>query len=147
MFEHEGSVWSVGPRGDHLRRLTFDSDDTASFAPSYAPSGTAIVFSRFTPRGNVDLYTMNPDGSRMRALTRTRADRALAPVGSVLLLDSSFRPRYPLAESVHVQPCPPPPVMSNVAHTDLLSCASAVTPQPLLSAATRFNPWPPSAMT
>ena len=73
VFEHEGSVWSVRPSGRHLKRLTFDSDNTASFAPSYAPSGRSIVFSRFTPRGNVDLYKMNPDGSRSRALTRTKA--------------------------------------------------------------------------
>ena len=29
------------------------------------------MFSRYTARGNVDLYTMNPDGSGMKELTRT----------------------------------------------------------------------------
>ena len=71
VFEHEGNVWDVRPNGRHLRQLTSDSNDTASFAPSYAPDGSAIVFSRYTPRGNVDLYTMNPDGSGMKELTRT----------------------------------------------------------------------------
>ncbi len=74
VFQHAGDVWSIRPNGHGMRQLTFATDDTFSFEPSYSPDGSRIIFSRLTPRGDTDLYTMRPDGSRVRPLTRTATD-------------------------------------------------------------------------
>ena len=43
--------------------VTFGADGKASFAPSFSPDGTKIVFSRYRSTGGVDVYTMDSDGS------------------------------------------------------------------------------------
>jgi TolB protein len=78
VLEHDGDVWTIRPNGHGLTELTFATDDTFSFEPSYSPDGSRIIFSRYTPRGNVDLYTMRPDGTDLKPLTRTSTDERWA---------------------------------------------------------------------
>jgi Tol biopolymer transport system component len=51
--------------------VTFGNEETFSFAPSFSPDGTKIIFSRFPSTGGVDLFTMNPDGTGVTKVTRT----------------------------------------------------------------------------
>jgi Tol biopolymer transport system component len=65
-------VWAVDPDGSGLTQLTHDvPGKSASFNPSYSPDGTKIIFAHYPSTGSVDLYTMNPDGSGVRQVTRT----------------------------------------------------------------------------
>lgn len=78
VFQSSGNVWAVRPDGSDLRQLTFDSGvDTRDVNPSYAPDGSVIVFSRVAGDQR-DVYTMNPDGTGMRQVTRTEAKESFA---------------------------------------------------------------------
>lgn len=68
------NIYSVKPDGTGLTAITHHRGGrTHSFRPSWAPDGTKIVYAHFTPsgkNGRLDLYTMKPDGSGSRRLTR-----------------------------------------------------------------------------
>jgi Tol biopolymer transport system component len=57
--------------GTGFTQLTFGDGTTFSFAPSFSPDGTKIIFSRFPSTGGVDLFTMNLDGTGVTKATRT----------------------------------------------------------------------------
>jgi Tol biopolymer transport system component len=76
----QGAVFTVNVDGTDLRRLT--SSKVHAMDPRWSPDGSAIVFSRSTPRsawdGNGDMtsipidrdiYSVRPDGSGLTALT------------------------------------------------------------------------------
>jgi tol-pal system beta propeller repeat protein TolB len=66
-FVREGEargIWIVEPGGEE-RRLTNGQD----YRPSWSPDGERIAFQRFDGDGS-DLYLMDADGLRVRALTR-----------------------------------------------------------------------------
>jgi pimeloyl-ACP methyl ester carboxylesterase len=55
---------------------------THSFRPSWAPDGRKLVIARFVPRGKrgrLDLYIINPDGSRAKRLTNSKVAFAAQP--------------------------------------------------------------------
>jgi TolB protein len=63
----------VNADGSGYRQLTFGGTKTSSFAPSFSPNGRKIIFTRYpSTRGGLDLFAMNPDGSGVTQLTKTR---------------------------------------------------------------------------
>jgi Tol biopolymer transport system component len=70
------SIWTIRPDGSGARRLA------AGSAPAWSPDGRTILFAR-APHGiaatsQVDLFTMQADGTRVRRLTRTPDDEVPA---------------------------------------------------------------------
>jgi Tol biopolymer transport system component len=67
------NIYSIRADGSHRALLTHTANGVQSFRPSWSPDGTRIVFTRFTPTGRrtgrTDLYTMNPQGKRLRRVT------------------------------------------------------------------------------
>ena len=62
--------------GSQRKPITRDRGDTVfSFQPSWSPDGTRIVFVRAAPKNKkgdylLELYTMNPDGTKSERLTQ-----------------------------------------------------------------------------
>jgi Tol biopolymer transport system component len=74
MYPPDGGaeVGIIKADGTGFRQLTFGNEETFSFAPSFSPDGTKIIFSRFPSTGDgVDLFTMDPNGSGISKITRT----------------------------------------------------------------------------
>ena len=74
MYPPDGGaeVGIVNADGTGFAQLTFGNEEAFSFAPSFSPDGTKIIFSRFPSTGDgVDLFTMNPDGSGVAKVTGT----------------------------------------------------------------------------
>lgn len=63
------NIWAVNVDGSDLTQLTFDTN-TASLTPSYSPDGSKIIYSHVYASGTRDLFTMNPDGTHQRPLSR-----------------------------------------------------------------------------
>lgn len=64
----------INADGTGFHQLTFGNGKRFSFAPSFSPDGTKIVFARYPSTGSsFDLFTMNPDGSGLAQLTKTPA--------------------------------------------------------------------------
>ena len=80
--EGAGTIWIVGADGSGLRQLTRGADDRQ---PNWSPAGDRIVFQR-TRSGYQDLYTIRPDGSGLRNVTKTRrlseTDASWSPSGA-----------------------------------------------------------------
>ncbi len=79
--EGDGSIYVADVGGANLRRLTRNADDRQ---PNWSPTGDRIVFQRM--RGETwDAYTVRPDGTGLRNVTRTRrwseTDIAWSPDG------------------------------------------------------------------
>jgi TolB protein len=67
------SIYVMNADGTGLTKITHDENE-GSFRPCWSPQGDRIVFTRiaFGPHGGpFDLYTMNPDGTDITALTQT----------------------------------------------------------------------------
>lgn len=68
-------IYRMRPDGSGVQRIT-RTGDVDDGAPDVAPDGTRIVFNSMRANGTQDLFTMNPDGSRVRPLgTPTDAGR------------------------------------------------------------------------
>jgi Tol biopolymer transport system component len=63
----------VNADGSGFVQLTSGGGRVSSFAASFSPDGTKIIFSRSMSTGGLDLFTMNPDGSHMTQITQTAA--------------------------------------------------------------------------
>jgi TolB protein len=79
--EGDGSIYLANVDGTGLRRLTRNADDRQ---PNWSPTGDRIVFQRL--KGEVwDGYTVRPDGTGLRNVTKTRrwseTDIAWSPDG------------------------------------------------------------------
>jgi Tol biopolymer transport system component len=102
-------VWSEGQRG--LRILDLEDGSTAVLTtgydnfPAWSPSEDRIAFTRLTG-GNFDIYTVRPDGSKLKRLTDAPGNDAhpsWSPAGRHLLFSSSrlgFRDEAPLYDGV-----------------------------------------------
>jgi TolB protein len=79
--EGPGTIWVVNADGAGLRQLTRGADDRQ---PNWSPAGDRIVFQR-TRSGAQDLYTIRPDGTGLRNVTKTRrlseTDASWSPSG------------------------------------------------------------------
>jgi Tol biopolymer transport system component len=67
------SIYVMNADGTGLTKITHDENE-GSFRPCWSPQGDRIVFTRiaFGPHGGpFDLFTMNPDGTDITALTQT----------------------------------------------------------------------------
>jgi len=62
-------LFTIRPQGGVAHQLTHFTDSDAVW-PSWSPDGSQIAFERDF-RGHAAIYTMNADGSGLRALTRT----------------------------------------------------------------------------
>lgn len=56
------------PGGTRVLRVTRTADDVDDGAPDFSPDGRRVVFASTRANGSQDLYTMRPDGSRVRPL-------------------------------------------------------------------------------
>ena len=66
------NICVLTPNGDKVRQLTFDKDDSIeNLAPRWSPHHQRIAFHRRS-QNTSDIYTMDPDGSRLRKLTSAR---------------------------------------------------------------------------
>ena len=86
--EGNASIYVANVDGTGIRRLTRNADDRQ---PNWSPTGDRIVFQR--RRGEVwDAWTIKPDGSGLRNVTRTRGtsetDVAWAPDGRRIVFSS-----------------------------------------------------------
>ena len=75
------NVYSMRPDGSARTPLTHHHGGRRqSFRPAWSPDGTRLVFARFTPaRKGIDLYTMNPDGTRLTRVTNMPRRFAVHP--------------------------------------------------------------------
>jgi TolB protein len=61
------SIYAIDADGSHRHRLTWRGWNSE---PTYSPSGRRIAFTRLRNTGDVDIYSMRPDGSDQRRLSR-----------------------------------------------------------------------------
>jgi Tol biopolymer transport system component len=66
-------IATINPDGSGFTQLTFSTPGTGSFAATYSPDGTKILFDHCPSTGFCDLFTMNPDGSGVTQITNTAA--------------------------------------------------------------------------
>ncbi len=65
-----GNICSIRPNGSSFTQLTLD---TLDFEPAWSPDGGKILFYSFRS-GNLDIWTMNPDGTNLVNLTNSPAN-------------------------------------------------------------------------
>jgi TolB protein len=86
-----GRLWIVNADGSGLRQLTQGPDDRQ---PVWSPKGDRIVFQR-QQGGQWDVWTIAPDGSAPRNVTRSRAlsetDASWSPSGTWLVYSGDGR--------------------------------------------------------
>jgi Tol biopolymer transport system component len=66
-------VYTVRPDGTGLKRLTHFRRPTRVLSSSFSPSGRSVTVALSGTRTQPDVFTMRADGTRLRAVTRTRA--------------------------------------------------------------------------
>jgi TolB protein len=86
--EGPGSIWVVAAEGTGAHRIATGGNDRQ---PNWSPKGDRIVFQRLS-RGQWDLYTVRPDGTGLRNVTRTHAfdetDVSWSPSGRYLVFSA-----------------------------------------------------------
>jgi Tol biopolymer transport system component len=66
-------LYSVRPDGSGLKQLTHFTKGTRVLSSSFAPSGDSLTVALARNRAQPDIFVLKADGSRLRAVTRTRA--------------------------------------------------------------------------
>jgi len=88
---------TFGPDGEGLRIMDIDTRQVTSIAggydnfPLWSPRGDLIIFSR-QDEGDYEIYTVKPDGTDVRRLTRSKgndAHMAWSPDGTQILFAST----------------------------------------------------------
>ena len=88
---------TFGPEGEGLRIMDIDTGQVTSIAsgydnfPLWSPRGDLIMFSR-QDEGDYEIYTVKPDGTDVRRLTRSKgndAHMAWSPDGAFILFAST----------------------------------------------------------
>jgi Tol biopolymer transport system component len=73
----EGDIWRMNSDGSNPQQLT--STQAVDLYPVWSPNGRKVVFSRTTFDGGFvrtsDLYTMSPNGTRLKRITNTPSKR------------------------------------------------------------------------
>jgi len=64
----KGDIWTVGPEGEKLRRVTTDAT-VYDYHPAWSPDGRQIVFASGPDKKHYKLFVMDADGSNRRQLT------------------------------------------------------------------------------
>ena len=91
----QGSIFKVRADGSGLTRLT-DGPGTGvdDRQPNWSPAGDRILFQRRLPGADDwDIYTMRPDGSDIRQITKTEAsdtDASFSPDGNWIVYSSDY---------------------------------------------------------
>ena len=91
----QGSIFKIRADGSGLTRLT-DGPGTGvdDRQPNWSPTGDRILFQRRVPGAdNWDIYTMRPDGSDVRQITKTEAsdtDAGFSPDGNWIVYSSDY---------------------------------------------------------
>ena len=96
-------VYTTNPDGTQQLRLTNNpgsSDLPSDFWPSWSPDGAKIVYtSDRIGGGNLDVWTMNPDGTGQSRITETRRETSIPrcpPTGTkVVFVRGLFSPSGP----------------------------------------------------
>jgi hypothetical protein len=85
-------LWRVQSSGGGLRQITTGAN--AAFAPAFSPGGQRIAFSRL----GVGIFTMNPDGTGLRRLTKGARDTypTWAPNGGQIAFVRPIGPKWRL---------------------------------------------------
>jgi hypothetical protein len=81
VFQHGAQIFSMNADGTNLVKLTTIGNN---YEPSFSPDGQRIIFSS-TRDGNLELYTMKPDGSEQTRVT-TAASADFEPAWQPLFL-------------------------------------------------------------
>src|SRR6478735_5108732 len=63
-----GAIFTIRPDGSGVRQITFPPAGTADDQPDWAPDGSLIAFRRCLPDVPCAIYTVRPDGTRLRSL-------------------------------------------------------------------------------
>lgn len=69
----QSNLWTVRRNGTDLKQLTRFPSTTEVLSASYSPDGKWIVFAKTGRAGLPDLFTIQPDGTGLRQITRTAA--------------------------------------------------------------------------
>lgn len=64
-----GELFVMNPDGTGVLKLTHPSNGTEDTNPDWSPDGNRIVFARAPATGAHSIWTVKPDGSRLRRLT------------------------------------------------------------------------------
>ena len=67
----QSQYFLVHPDGTGRKQITHFPDSTSVYSASFSPDGRSIVFSKGPAGGNIDLFTMRQDGSKLIRLTRS----------------------------------------------------------------------------
>jgi Tol biopolymer transport system component len=66
-------LWIMDGNGDHLHMVAGDRPNVADILPTYTPDGGRLVFSRCIMGDHCAIYSIQVDGTHLRALTTLRA--------------------------------------------------------------------------
>ena len=105
IFVRDGDIFSVQASGLGQRRLTFTQNNSD---PSWSPGGAKIAFTS-SRDGDTEIFTMNPDGTGVRKLTRNSVSDVgprWSPNGGriVFLRTHTFPPIGPFNETSGLTP-------------------------------------------
>jgi TolB protein len=88
-------VWVMNADGSRQRNLTGGDQTFLDGRPDWSPNGQRIAFTSFRgPGPAIGIYTMKPDGSDVRRLTRSRLDSwnpSWSPDGRLIAFDSQYQ--------------------------------------------------------
>jgi Tol biopolymer transport system component len=97
-FTARRAIFTAAVTGGERRALTRPSSefgsDPGSQQPAWSPRGDRIAWARYGRSGTIDIWTMKPDGSRKRRLTRsldgTQASRPIWSPGGRWIMYTRF---------------------------------------------------------
>lgn len=68
----QSQIFVIHPDGTGRKQVTHFKKRTHVTSSSFSPDGTSIVLGKGPEGGNIDVYTMRLDGTRLRRVTRSK---------------------------------------------------------------------------